>query len=432
MRVGIFRSSTSSMSGGVFQYELVVLKGFGEIARGYSEELIYVSHNPTDLNMLAGTGGLSYRGLPILQLTKLVPQLRAPETFLGQPPQTPAPLDPNIINFDYGTRDALRAIDVDLLFLLSPTIQAYNFRLPFVFPIFDLNHRLQPEFPEVSAFGETNSREYFYINACRYATLVLVDSEVGKADVLEFYGGIIEEDRIRVLPYYPPIERRVVPNADELNRVRTKYDLPKRYFFYPAQFWPHKNHALILRAIKIIADETGEKIPVIFCGSYWTYTMAANFKELIGLASESGIAENVRYLGSVPDDDMAALYSLSAGLVMPTFFGPTNIPPLEAWHLGRPVITSDIRGIREHIGDASLLVDPRSPVALAQAMKRIWRDEALCAELVRKGRERLASYSWDSFIKGLSGILDEACERVKSGRTPQYPNDFAMQTVSRV
>jgi glycosyltransferase involved in cell wall biosynthesis len=421
MRVGFFRSSTSSMSGGVFQYELVLLKAVGEIAARYPEELVYVSYNPTDLNMLAGAGGLNYRGLPVLPLAKLVPQLRAPETFLGQLPQTPPPLDPNIINFDHATRDALCAINVDLLFQLSPTIQAFSFRLPFVLPIFDLNHRLQPEFAEVSAFGEANSREYFYINACRYATLILVDSEIGKADVLKFYGDIVDEDRIRVLPYYPPIERRAVPAAQELSRVRAKYNLPERFFFYPAQFWPHKNHALILRAIKLIADETGENIPVVFCGSYWTYTMAANFKELIGLASELGISENVRYLGSVPDDDMAALYSLSAGLVMPTFFGPTNIPPLEAWHLGRPVITSDIRGIREHNGDASLLVDPRSPPALAQAMKRIWRDEELCAELVRRGRKRLASFSWGSFVQGVSDILNEACERVRCGRTPQYP-----------
>jgi glycosyltransferase involved in cell wall biosynthesis len=111
--------------------------------------------------------------------------------------------------------------------------------------------------------------------------------------------------------------------------VRAKYNLPLRYFFYPAQFWPHKNHALILQAVKIIADEKHEVVPVVFCGGYWTYIMAHYFKDVMALALKLGIADRVRYLGSVPDEDMAALYTLSAGLVMPTFFGPTNIPPLE-------------------------------------------------------------------------------------------------------
>mgnify|MGYP002401167826 CR=1 FL=1 len=409
------------MSGGVFQYEIVFLKALSEIATRYPEEFAYLCYNASDLVTLANAGGLSYRGLPILSLSKSVPQQQPPEVYIRQRPPTPPPIDPNAVKFDYVTGEILCRSGIDLLLLLSPNVQAFSFRLPFVVPIFDLNHRLQPEFPEVSAFGEINSREYFYINTCKFATLVLVDSEMGKADVLRFYGDIIDEDRIRILPYYPPIEGRALPDWKQLDRVRTKYNLPQRYFFYPAQFWPHKNHTLILQAIKLILDETGEVVPVVFCGAYWSYTMAFNFKELMTQAANFGIADHVRYLGSVPDEDMAALYTLSAGLVMPTYFGPTNIPPLEAWHFGRPVITSDIPGLREQNGDASLLVDPRSPQALAEAMKRLWRDEALCAELVQRGSKRLKSYSWSTFLENVTAVLNEACERVRTGRTPQYP-----------
>jgi glycosyltransferase involved in cell wall biosynthesis len=432
MRIGIARSLTDSVSGGVFQYELVLLKALSEIATQFPEELVYLSYHPSDVATLAKTGALNYRGLPIVPLGVTPPQQLAPEAYINQKPPTPPPADPNNVKFNDAGGDLMRKNGVDLLLLLSPNLQGFSYRLPFVVPIFDLNHRLQPEFPEVSDFGETRSREYFYINTCRFATLVLVDSEIGKADVLRFYGNFIDEGRIRILPYYPPIEGRGLPDQQELDRVRAKYLLPPRYFFYPAQFWPHKNHALILQAIKLIADETGDVVPVVFCGAYWTYTMALNFKELMAQAGQFGIADRVRYLGSVPDEDMAALYTLSAGLVMPTFFGPTNIPPLEAWHFGRPVITSDIRGLREQNGDASLLVDPRSPQALAEAMRRLWRDEALCAELVTRGRNRLASYSWSSFVNDVRTMLTEACERVKTGRTPRYPDSVSMgQTAPR-
>ena len=422
MRIGIARSLSDDSSGGVFQYEIVFLKALSEIATHYPEEFAYLCYNANDLVTLASAGGLNFRGLPIVPFAKPAAAQRPPEAYTSQTPPTPLPFDPNVVKFDYANAESLRKSNINLVLLLSPNINAFGFRLPFVVPFFDLNHRLQPEFPEVSAFGETNSREYFYINSCRFATLVLVDSEMGKADVLRFYGNLIDADRIRILPYYPLIEGRPLPNAQDLARVRAKYNLPQRYFFYPAQFWPHKNHTLILQAIKFIAEESGEAVPVVFCGAYWTYLMAANFKELMAQSARLGIADRVRYLGSVPDEDMAALYTLSAGLVMPTFFGPTNIPPLEAWHFGRPVITSDIRGLREQNGDASLLVDPRSPQALAEAMKRLWRDEALCAELVARGRNRLASYSWSSFVENVAAVLTEACDRVRTGRTPRYPD----------
>jgi glycosyltransferase involved in cell wall biosynthesis len=245
---------------------------------------------------------------------------------------------------------------------------------------------------------------------------------VGKADVLRFYGNLIDEDRIRILPYYPPIERKAAPDPQELDRIRAKYSLPQRYFFYPASFWRHKNHELILRATKLIADETGEVVPVVFCGTFQDYFRAIPFKDMVSLAMKLGIVDRVRYLGMVPDEDMAALYTSSVGLVMPTFFGPTNIPPLEAWHCGRPVISSDIPGIREQIGDAGLLVNPRSAPDLAQAMLRLWRDEALGAQLAERGQRRLASYSWDAFITGVTAVMTEACERVREGRTPRYPD----------
>jgi len=422
MRIGIARSLADSVSGGVFQYEIVLLKALGELASRYPEEFIYLLYNANDLAVLASTGALNYNGIQVVPLSKSSPQQRPPEDFLMQRPPTPLPIDPNTVNFDYGTAEALTKNNVDLLLVLSPNIPAFSFRRPFVIPIFDLNHRLQPEFPEVSAFGEANRREHFYINTCKFATLILVDSEIGKTDVLRFYGHLVNEDRIRVLPYYPPILNRALPDAQECARVRMKYNLPSRYFFYPAQFWAHKNHALILHAIKLIADRSGEAVSVVFCGAYWNYPMAHNFKELMTLAAKLGIADRVRYLGSVPDEDMAALYALSTGLVMPTFFGPTNIPPLEAWYFGRPVITSDIRGAREHNGDASLLIDPRSPEGLAEAMCQVWRDENLSAELVARGKKRLTSYSWISFVDSIAAIMTEACERVRAGRAPRYPD----------
>src|SRR5205823_751648 len=114
---------------------------------------------------------------------------------------------------------------------------------------------------------------------------------------------------------------------------------------------------------------------------------------LAALTGELGLAGQVRFLGYVPDEDISALYRRALVLVMPTFFGPTNIPYLEAWSLGCPVITSDVRGLPEQVGDAGLLVDPRDEGALAEAIWRLRSDEALRRSLVERGRRKVAEWT---------------------------------------
>jgi glycosyltransferase involved in cell wall biosynthesis len=99
---------------------------------------------------------------------------------------------------------------------------------------------------------------------------------------------------------------------------------------------------------------------------------------------------------------------------MPTFFGPTNIPILEAWALDCPVITSDIRGVREQAGDAALLVDPTSPEALADAIRRVWQEDDTRAGLVRRGRARLGLYTREDYAARLDAVLDRAASLVRA------------------
>src|SRR5262249_48312964 len=97
----------------------------------------------------------------------------------------------------------------------------------------------------------------------------------------------------------------------------------------------------------------------------------------------------------------------------PTFFGPTNIPILEAWAHGCPVLTSDIRGIREQVGNAALVVNPRSVNAIAEGIHRLWTDGSLCANLTRFGRQRLDSYTPDDFQERLIAIGEEGKGRIR-------------------
>lgn len=297
---------------------------------------------------------------------------------------------------------------VDLIFWGTPNPLAFECGLPFVMPVHDLQHRLQPSFPEVSESGQLEAREYLFRNAAQRATMIFVDSTDGRDDILEMYPGLIPSERIVVLPFVAPPHLALGDPDEQIREVRFRYKLPERYFFYPAQFWPHKNHDCIVRALAVLSARGRSDICVVFCGAHDGPEFKRTYRTTMRLSSALSVDSQVMVMPYVPDSLMAGLYLGSAGLVMPTFFGPTNIPILEAWKLGRPVITSDIRGVRNQAGDGAVLVDPTSPGDLADAMQSLWDDQSLASQLVAAGHLRDAEWTTTDFARRLRVTLSAA------------------------
>ncbi|HEX8145319.1 MAG TPA: glycosyltransferase family 1 protein [Pyrinomonadaceae bacterium] len=426
MLIGIF-PDLNCLSGGVYQYGLTMLHALhGLRSAGEDEFLIFANQDRSHPSVAA----LSRQGwtvkpvqppsLPKRALASLgqaigEESLRGATAWLRG--QTRGVLglgrerlpDPDNVRFRPEAGQWFRDCGAELMLYPSASPLCFETQLPFVVAIHDLQHRLQPEFPEISADGEWQRREYLFRNAARHATLILTDSEVGREDILNIYGEYgIEPSRVKVLPFLPAPYLGAATAEIGPTQVHAAYRLPERYFFYPAQFWPHKNHARIVRALKLIKEAHGVEVSVVFCGSRTEPIRERTFREVMSLAHELQIERQVRYLGYVPDADMAGLYMAAVALVMPTFFGPTNIPVLEAWALNCPVLTSDLRGIREQAGDAAVLVDPRSVEAIADALHRLWMDETLRCELIHRGQQRLASYSDADYSSRLREIIAEA------------------------
>jgi glycosyltransferase involved in cell wall biosynthesis len=306
------------------------------------------------------------------------------------------------------------ARDIDLVLYLSATPNAFRTRVPFVMAVHDLQHRFQPEFPEVSADGEWERREYLFRNAARHATLLLVDSDVGREDVLTCYGAYgVTAEKIKVLPFLPAPYLSENDRLAQSQRARAALQLPERYLFYPAQFWPHKNHGAIVRALAALHERDGLRIPVVLCGAHTGPLRERAFANLMRAARDANVSDLVRYVGFVPDELMAGCYAGAVALVMPTFFGPTNIPVLEAWACDCPVITSRIRGVREQVGDAGILVDPESTEELYGAIRRVWLEPGVRRELATAGRRRLAEYTREDFENRLAEIVDDARDRMR-------------------
>jgi glycosyltransferase involved in cell wall biosynthesis len=310
--------------------------------------------------------------------------------------------------------DWWRKQGVDLIIFPQPHPWAFEAGVPAIVAIHDLQHRLQPEFPEVSADGEWARREYVFRNCTRSVSGVLVDSEVGKEQLLQFYGAYgAKSDAVHVLPFLPASTMPREVSAAACAAARERFQLPADYIFYPAQFWPHKNHARIIEALEQLKGSHDLVVPAVFCGSHADSVRERHFAFLMDMARDCGVSDQIHVLGFVDDSDLAALYAGARALVMPTFFGPTNIPLLEAWALGCPVLTSDIPGVREQMGDAALLVDPRRVDLLADGIRHLWTDETARASLASRGTQRLASYGPAEFRGRLRTALHAALAVVR-------------------
>jgi glycosyltransferase involved in cell wall biosynthesis len=283
-------------------------------------------------------------------------------------------------------------------FLLNTTFETVTVNTPFLAVVWDLQHRLQPFFPEVSLNGEWLRREEFYSQVLRRAAFVVVGTQAGKSEVQTFYG--VPEDRIRLLPHPTPAFAldETVTNSDLL----TKYNLPRDYVFYPAQFWSHKNHIAILQALHHLNEKENLRLPVVFTGSD-----RGNEQYVRSMANKLQLNDQIFFLGHVSRETLQALYRNALALCYVSFFGPENLPPLEAFGLGCPVIAANVPGASEQLGDAAILISPVDEIEIAQALKLLHNDRSTREDFIRRGKERARRFTGRDFAKGLFALLDE-------------------------
>ncbi len=279
-------------------------------------------------------------------------------------------------------------------------VQTYpDLDLPYMTVVWDLQHRLQPWFPELSSRGEWEAREARYSTFLRKATKIIAGTEAGRNEIQMFYQVPIE--RIEILPHPTPGFCLKGPESDPKD-VLAKYKIPERYLFYPAQFWSHKNHANLLLAIRQLLDRHGRVMPAVFVGSD-----KGNLEHIRKLTAELGLTGQVHFLGFVSQADLISLYRNAFALTYVSFCGPENLPPLEAIALGCPVVASKVSGAAEQLGEAALLVDPSNPEEIANAIKVLLDDPSLVRTMVERGRQRALRWTGRDFVHGIFKILDD-------------------------
>ena len=132
---------------------------------------------------------------------------------------------------------------------------------PFISTNWDIGHRSSHSYPElVYRRSEFEFRDYFYQQVLPKALMVICESETGKKELIDYTG--LGEHKIRVMPIFSGDVNKIVVPENEMKQTLQKLKLEKeRYFYYPAQFWAHKNHIGLVKAFRdFVNNKQGFKL----------------------------------------------------------------------------------------------------------------------------------------------------------------------------
>jgi glycosyltransferase involved in cell wall biosynthesis len=250
---------------------------------------------------------------------------------------------------------------------------------PSVVSLVDIQEKF---FPQFFTPLDLWNRDMHYKPSTKVADQVITISEFSKNSFAKFHR--ISRDKIHV----------VYLAADEFfystgtKNKEASIPLPKKYIFYPANKWLHKNHDNLLKALVILKREQNLIVDCVLTG--FDYPTGYPLKKKVETYE---LTKQVHDLGYISLDDLKYTYQNASLLCFPSFFEGFGMPLLEAMAYGCPVTCSNVTSIPEVVGDAALFFNPHDPEDIARCILKLLSDEDSANRLRKKGAERAKKFS---------------------------------------
>ena len=224
---------------------------------------------------------------------------------------------------------------------------------------------------------------------------IVTVSDFSRRRLLEEYG--LSEDRVTTI--HPGIAEAFSPQPHAaIEAVLARHGLSSvPYLIAFAGADPRKNTNGVLAAWASLADRRGGARLVLFG--------RASNASVFG-ASQAAVAEtDVIRVGSVPDAELASLFSGSRGLVFPSLYEGFGLPVVEAAACGAPIVTSTVTSLPEVAPAGALLVDPVNTGEIAEAMATLLDTQPNAIDRARSADAMRRRFSWDAGAKAYRALF---------------------------
>ncbi len=308
--------------------------------------------------------------------------------------------------------DWLNGLPLDLIHFPSPTPPYPAGHVPYLVPallritrpfILTVHDVQELRFPEYFSPAQRAIRAMHHWEALDKARRVIVSYDHVKADLIKYFAFL--KDKISVCPIAHQSIHLQEPTDDDARAYAEKYARRSPYLLYPAQTWRHKNHSLLLRALRKLRERHRPDLQLICTGRRNEF-----FAELGAQVEALSLEGAVLFTDVVPEDELLWLYRNAALVVIPTEYEAGSYPLLEAMMLGVPVVCSNVTSLPDTIEDRRFVFDPYDDEdMLAALIQSMLANEALRDENITNGlrqTEKLRSFdAAECFYKTYRNIL---------------------------
>lgn len=277
---------------------------------------------------------------------------------------------------------------IDLILFLGCTrLAEFCDKINYVTYIYEFHHIFRPDLPEYKEWADFDFRETLLNTNVKKSVSLIVDTEKKKDGIVKYYN--CHKEKINVIP--------LSSNISVANKQVTKFDVEQinnwdaennNFFFYPAQYWSHKNHFYILEAIKTLNSKYNKKTKFFFAGH-----RKNNFNYIKKKIDELNLIDQVVCLEYLSDEEIRNLYKNCKALVMPSLIGYSSLPLYEAFYYKKPVFyTAGLldKSLKEFVTE----IDIENPENLAEEINNIEDN------IEKINRKKIKAYEY--FIKNLS------------------------------
>ena len=223
--------------------------------------------------------------------------------------------------------------------------------------------------PQFFSAGEREGRDRQFADVAARCDAVILSSQDAYRDFVSFAPQA--RDKAHVMPF-PSLFAFSPPSGDPLIAVQ-KYHLPEKFALVVNQFWAHKNHAIVVKALALLRDRN-IRIPVVMTGlpNDPRDPQNATLSALMQQVAIAGLQDQVFILGRVPYADLVSLQRSTALLIQPSRFEGWNTSVQDLKALGRPLVCSDLAVHREQAADCLGFFECDDETTLATLLADVW------------------------------------------------------------
>lgn len=245
-----------------------------------------------------------------------------------------------------------------------------------------------------------NYYNYYYKlfkNSTEKADLIFTVSNFSKEDIIKTYP--VAKNKIKVVYPGVMIEKFEIRATDEeINKVKQKYNLPKKYILFVGQPRENKNLKRLLKAYSMLDNNFKDEFGLVY---------ANTTEELNKLSKELNVENYVRLLNGVDEEDIVPVYQASSCVTLVSTNEGFGLPLVEAMASKVPVLASNVSCLPEIVGDAGVLVNPYSEEEIKTGLEKILTDSELRQKLIKLGEERAKFFTWENCAKNFEKYVEE-------------------------